>query len=109
MIVENQLDPGVGRIGGIEQLEEFDEFPAAVAVSDQGMDLASEQIDPGQQAERAVAFVFMIACEARMHAGLGRQIRRGRRNGLNARLFIAGDDRYGLAGLPRLAAAFFRT
>src|SRR5262249_45684321 len=56
MIVEDQLDRGSGRVGGIEQLEEFDEFSAAVAVSDQGMDLPGEQIDPGQQAERAMAF-----------------------------------------------------
>src|SRR5258706_6089332 len=31
MIVEDQLDRGVGRIGGVEKLEEFDEFAAAVA------------------------------------------------------------------------------
>src|SRR5206468_1377013 len=37
MIVEDQLDRGAGRIGCIEQLEEFDELPAAVAISDQGM------------------------------------------------------------------------
>src|SRR5580704_4149360 len=54
MIVENQPDRGVGRIGGIEQLEEFDELAAAMAVSDQGVDLAGEQINSGQQAERAV-------------------------------------------------------
>jgi hypothetical protein len=50
MIVEDQLDRGTGRIGRIEQLEELDELSAAVAVSDQGMHLAGEQIDPGQQA-----------------------------------------------------------
>ena len=57
MIVEDQLDGGAGRIGSIEKLEELDELPAAVTVSDQGMDLAGEQINPGQQAERAMAFV----------------------------------------------------
>ena len=31
MIVENQLDRGAGRIGGIKKLEEFDELSAAVA------------------------------------------------------------------------------
>ena len=31
MIVEDQLDRGAGRIGGIEKLEEFDELAAAVA------------------------------------------------------------------------------
>ena len=63
MIVEDQLDRGAGRIGGIEKLEKFDELSAAVAVPDEGVDLASEQIDPGQQAERAVAFVLMITRE----------------------------------------------
>src|SRR6201994_457816 len=54
MIVEDQLDRGAGRIGGIEKLEEFDELAAAVAVLDQGVDLPGEQIDPSQQAERDV-------------------------------------------------------
>ena len=51
MIVEDQLDRGMSRIGGIEKLEEFDEFTAAMAIPDQGMDFAVEQIDPGQQAD----------------------------------------------------------
>ena len=32
MIVEDQLDRCVGRIGGVEKLEEFDEFAAAMAM-----------------------------------------------------------------------------
>ena len=60
MIVENQLDRGAGRIGGIKKLEEFDELSAAVAISDQGMNFPGEQINPGQQAERAMAFILMI-------------------------------------------------
>jgi len=47
MIVENQLDGGAGRIGGIKNLEEFDELSAAVAISDQGMNFPGEQINPG--------------------------------------------------------------
>jgi hypothetical protein len=46
----------------------------------------------GQQADRAVALVFMIARERRMHAGLKRQIRRRRCNRLDARLLVVGDD-----------------
>src|SRR5438046_8183638 len=42
MIVEDQLDRGAGRIGGIEQLEEFDELAAAVAVPDERVDLSGE-------------------------------------------------------------------
>ena len=42
MIVEDQLDRRMGRIGSVEKLEEFDEFAAAVAVLDEGVDLAGE-------------------------------------------------------------------
>ena len=83
MIVEDQLDRGAGRIGGIEKLEEFDELAAAVALPDERVDLAGEQIDPGQQAERAMAFVLMIPREARMAAWHWRQIRCRRGDGLD--------------------------
>ena len=75
MIVENQLDRRAWRIGGIKKLEEFDEFPAAMAILDQRMDLAGDEVDAGQQADCAVALVFELACERGMHAGLGRQVR----------------------------------
>jgi hypothetical protein len=66
MIVEDQFDRRMGWIGGIEKLEEFDEFAAAVSILHQGVDLAGEQINAGQQADRAMAFVFMIAREGRL-------------------------------------------
>src|SRR5262249_52599822 len=71
MIVEDQLDRGMGRIGGIYQLEEFDEFTTAVAILDKGVNLTGQQIDAGQQADRAVTFVFMIAREGRVSTRLG--------------------------------------
>ena len=49
MIVEDQLDRSAGRIGGIEKLEEFDELAAAVAISDERVDLAGEQINPANR------------------------------------------------------------
>src|ERR1700730_15584063 len=42
MIVEDQLDRSMGRIGGIDEREEFDEFAAAVAVLDESVNLAGE-------------------------------------------------------------------
>ena len=108
MIVEDQLDRGAGRISGVEKLEEFDELPAAIAVPDQGVDLAGEQIDPGQQAERAMAFVFMIASEGGVHAGFGRQVRRRCCDGLDSWLFIAGDDGHRVSLLLRLGGGFFQ-
>ena len=38
------------------------------------MNRAGQQVDAGQQGDGAVALVFVIACEGRMHAGFGRQI-----------------------------------
>ena len=73
VIVEDQLDRGVCRIDGIEKLEEFDELSAAMAISDESVDLAGEQINPSQQAERTMALVLMIASQSRMHAWHGRQ------------------------------------
>ena len=83
MIVEDQLDRSVRRIGGIDKPEELDELSTAVAIFDKGVDLAGEQINSSQQAERAMAFVFMVACKGGVDAGLGRQIRRRRCDGLD--------------------------
>lgn len=71
MIIEDQLDRGAGRISGVETLEEFDELPAAVAVSDERMDLPGKQVDSGQQAQRAMTFVLVIPREVAWTPGLG--------------------------------------
>jgi hypothetical protein len=39
---------GMDRIGGVEKLEKFDEFATAVAILDEGVSLAGQQINPGQ-------------------------------------------------------------
>ena len=76
MIVEDQLDRSMGRISGIDQLEEFDELAAAMAISDQGVNLTGQQIDAGQQADRAMALVFVITRKCRVPASLGQQAAR---------------------------------
>jgi hypothetical protein len=38
------------------------------------MNLAAEQVDAGQQADRAVALVFVVACEGRVNVRFGRQV-----------------------------------
>lgn len=108
MIAEDQLDRSVRRIGGIDKPEEFDELSTAVAIFDKGVDLAGEQINPSQQAERAMAFVFMVARKGGVDARLGRQIRR------RAMAWIPGfsSQETIVTGFPRrfpLAEAFFRT
>ena len=89
----------MGRIGGVGKLEEFDEFAAAMAVSDQGMDLAAEEVDAGQQTHRTVALVFIVAREGGMLAGDGGQVGGGRCDRLDAGLLVVGDDRHRVAGL----------
>ena len=49
MIVEDQFDRRVGWIGGVEKLEEFDEFAAAVAILDQSVNRAGEQAEPASK------------------------------------------------------------
>ena len=83
MIVEDQLDRRVGRIGGVEELEEFNEFAAAVAVLDDSVDLPGEQIDAGQQADRAVALVLVVALRGGVGAGNRGEIRSGIADRLN--------------------------
>ena len=74
MIVEDQVDRRIGGIGRVQDLEKFDELAAAVAVFDESMDLAGQQIDASQEARGTVAVVFVIPGESRMHAGHGRKV-----------------------------------
>jgi hypothetical protein len=74
MIIEDQVDRRIGGISRVEEPEEFDELAAAVAVFDQGVHLAGQQIDAGQEAYSTVAFVFVITCESWMLAGHRRKI-----------------------------------
>ena len=50
MIVEDQVDRRVGRVCGVEQLEEVDELAAAMTILDQGVNFAGQQVDAGHQA-----------------------------------------------------------
>src|SRR6266508_874376 len=69
MIVEDQMDRRMGWVGVIEEFEELDKLTAAVAILDQGVNLAGQQVDAGQQADCAVALVFMVTGEGGVHAG----------------------------------------
>src|SRR3984893_5884166 len=108
MVVEDQLDRRTGRVSGVEKLEEFDELSAAGTLLYQDVGLPSEQNDPGQQAERAMALVLMIAREGRVGARNGRQIRRRRCESLDSWLLIVGDDRHRLARFFRLRGGLFQ-
>jgi hypothetical protein len=70
MIVKDQLDRRPRRIGNIETLEEFDEFAAAMAILDNRVDLAGDEVDAGQQADRTMALIFMLNPPTREEARL---------------------------------------
>ncbi len=48
MVVEDQLDGGVGRIGGIELLEETNKLPRPMAIFNACMNTPSQKVDPGK-------------------------------------------------------------
>jgi hypothetical protein len=73
MIIQDEVDRRVGGIAFVEKFEKLDELPTAVVLFDQGVNLAGNKVDAGQQADRAVALVFMVAGEGRMNTGLGRR------------------------------------
>ena len=99
MIVENQMDRRVGRVGRIKKLEELDKLAAAVAILHQGVNLAGQQVNSGQQAHRPMTLVFVVAREGRMNVRLGRQVGGRRRDRLDTRLLVVGDDRHRVARL----------
>src|SRR5712675_2638211 len=49
VVVQDQLDRRTGRVSGIKELEEFDELAAAMAVFDQGVDLAVSRSIPANR------------------------------------------------------------
>src|SRR5690242_5210119 len=51
MVVEDDLDRGIGRVGRVEELKKLNEFAAAVAFRDQGVEVPGQQIDPGHQGQ----------------------------------------------------------
>ena len=96
MIVEDQLDRCVGRIRGIEELEEFNEFAAAVAVLDEGEDLAGEQIDAGHKLTVPWRLYSWSRAKVACLPGSGGRSG-GRGDCLNAGLLIVGDNRHRIA------------
>src|SRR3984893_18584294 len=89
MVVENNLDRGVG---GVKKLKKLNEFTTAVAFLDQSVDVTGEQIDARHQGEGAVAFVLVITHDGRAGAGKRRAIRRGRTDRLDPGFLVVRDD-----------------
>src|SRR5262245_38887178 len=78
VVVEDDFNCGVGRIGGIEELEKLDELAAAVPLFDNGVDVTGQQIYARHQGKGAVAFVLVIAHYGGAGAGKWRKVRCGR-------------------------------
>ncbi len=91
MVVQNDPDPGMRRIIGIQILEEGDEFLASMPFLDPGNDMAGREIQGGQNRGYSQSDILMIARDGGMFAGNrwpvgGRQSQR-----LNSRLFVQAD------------------
>ncbi len=83
MIVEDQVDRCIGRVGRVEQGEELDEFTAAVTILDQSMDLAGDQVetcvmcsDPTSSEPRSSStrFARSLACQGSRTGSMAAQL-----------------------------------
>jgi hypothetical protein len=63
-----------------------------MAILDTSVHVTTQQVDAGEQAQRAVALVFLVARESLVRPGPPRQIGRGVADRLDARLLVIGDD-----------------
>src|SRR5260370_28365762 len=61
MVVENDLNRGVGGVSGIQELYQLDEFPAAAGLLYQGMGVAGDQSDTPPPGPRNAARVFVCS------------------------------------------------
>ena len=91
VIVDHQADLPVGRIGGVQALEQLDEFSAAVTPAHNPDDLPRVQIDAAQQAQRPVTDIFVVPSPGAPLTWLGRLICSDVFQGLYARLFVHAD------------------
>lgn len=107
MVVEDDGDRDVGRIGAIDAFEKADELARAMALLAGGVDLAGQEVDAGEQAERTVTHVLVIACRALVPIGDGRQVVARRADRLDARLLVVGENRH--VGRLAVSPAFFRS
>src|ERR1700758_3602962 len=102
MVVEDNFDRGRSWISSIKEGQEFDELARAMAIPDERMGLAGHEIDPGQEAQSAVALILVITGEGRMNTRLRRQVRHRRANRLHAGFLVVRDDSHGAAWLLRV-------
>ena len=93
VIVENDLDRGFGGISPVEDFEELDELPTAMAILDQRVHLTGEQVDAGHQSHCAMAFVFVIALDGGVGAGYWSKIGSRVADRLDPGFLVIGDDR----------------
>jgi hypothetical protein len=115
VIIQDQLDRGIRGINCIEPFEEAGEFARPMTLLDTRMYRAGEPVearvlaisarfaifDPGEQAEGAMALVFMVLGEALLDPRVWWQVGCSIADRLDARLFVGGDDR----DVPSLACS----
>ena len=75
MIVEDDLDRGRLRIGGVELFEKAHELARAMPFLDTAMNRTGQKIDAGQKAQRPVSHIFVVARETPVPSRRGRQVR----------------------------------
>ena len=99
VIVEDDANDGVGRIVAMQALQQRDELAAAMVRLDLGDDFAGVQIQRGENRQRAVAHVLMVARQHRLLPRHRRQVRGSGADSLYARLLVHGHRVGGRRGI----------
>ena len=81
----------------MDLLEQLGEFQTAMALFDAGVDLSCQQIQARQEAQGAVALVFVVPAVAGVLPRHGRKVWCYFANGLDPWLFVQGQYRHQLA------------
>ena len=91
MVAQNDPDPGMRRIVGVQILEKGDEFLAPMPFLDPGDDLAGGEIQGGQDRGRSQSDIFVVPRHGRMLSGNGRPVGGRQPQGLDSLLLVQAD------------------
>src|SRR6266566_8828802 len=91
VVVEQEANPCLRRIALVQLVQQGDKVLAGMVVADYFRDSTGVQVESGQQGYRSQPFVFVVPEMTGELPGLGRSVRRCRRQRLNTRLFVIRD------------------
>src|SRR5206468_6310429 len=88
MIVQNEPNGAVRRVGGVEVLQQGDKLPAAMTPLDVRRYMTGMQVKGRQDGASPQAFILVVTGQSRVPARHRRQVGSRRGEGLHSRLLV---------------------